>query len=282
MQKDVVTKSLIEEMAACLVTHLLKIPVVPDSIEWLNTEQHRVESRRADMVVRIQSCEDEEPCLLHLEIQNNNHAQMPLRMLRYYTDIRLRWPEEPLRQYLIYTGKAGLNMPAGLPEFNYRYELIDMRTIDCALLLSEDTPDALVLAILCDFKGRSAQDIVSYIIKRLYQLTCEQDDVFRRYLHMLELLSENRDLQNTVKETEQMLTDFNIENLPSFQIAMERGMERGMQEGMLKGRELGRTEAAARYRAVQLNSAKKLIGKLDDQELAELFDLTPQEVADLH
>ncbi len=259
MQKDIVTKSLIEELAVCLVTHLLKIPVVPDSIEWLDTEQHRIEGRRADMVVRMQSDEQHAPVLLHLEIQNNNHPQMPLRMLRYYTDIRLRWPQESLRQYLIYTGREKLTMPAGLPEFNYRYELIDMRTIDCALLLGEDTPDALVLAILCDFKGRSAKDIVSYIIKRLYQLTHERDATFRRYLHMLELLSENRDLQDTVKETEQMLTDFNIENLPSFQIAME------------KGRELERRR-----------SAKKLIGQLDDQHIAELFEMTPQEVAALH
>jgi hypothetical protein len=270
MQKDIVTKSLIEALATCLVTRLLKIPVVTDSIEWLDTEQHRVEDRRADMVVRVQSRKDSAPCILHLEIQNNNHSQMPLRMLRYYTDIRLRWPQEPLRQYLIYTGKARLNMPSGLPEFNYHYELIDMRAIDCALLLSEDTPDALVLAILCDFKERSAQDIVSYIIQRLYQLTHQHDETFRRYLHMLELLSENRDLQNTVKETEQMLTDFNIEKLPSFQIAMEKGME------------IERAAAATRYHASRVNSAKKAIGQLDDQQIAELFELTPQEVADLH
>ncbi len=267
MQKDIVTKSLIEELAACLIVRLLKIPVVPDNIEWLNTEQHRVEDRRADMVVRIHSGEQNVPSLLHLEIQNNNHPQMPLRMLRYYTDIRLRWAEEPLRQYLIYTGKAPLNMPAGIAAFNYHYELIDMRTIDCALLLGEDTPDALVLAILCDFKGRSARDIVGYIIRRLYQLTCERGDIFRRYLHMLELLSENRDLQETVKETEQMLTDFNIENLPSFQIAMEKGIEKGIE----KGRELER-----------MSFAKKLIGQLDDQHIGELLGLTPQEVARLH
>lgn len=266
MQKDVVTKNLIEALAACLVTRLLKMPVVPDSIEWLDTAQHRVESRRADMVVRMQASADQPPCLLHLEIQNSNVTTMPLRMLRYYTDIRLRWPEQPLQQYLIYTGRKKLNMPDGLPDFNYRYELIDMRTIDCALLLSEDTPDALVLAILCDFKERSARDIISYIIKRLHQLTLEQDEAFRRYLHMLELLSENRDLQDTVKETEQMLTDFNIENLPSFQIATQRGIERGIEKGM----ELERT-----------NSAKKLIGRLADQEIAELFNLTPQQVADL-
>jgi hypothetical protein len=34
MQKDIVTKSLIEALATCLVTRLLKIPVVTDSIEW--------------------------------------------------------------------------------------------------------------------------------------------------------------------------------------------------------------------------------------------------------
>jgi putative heme iron utilization protein len=88
------------------------------------------------------------------------------------------------------------------------------------------------------------------------------------------LSGENRDLQNTVKETEQMLTDFNIEKLPSFQIAMEKGMEKGM--------EIERAAAATRYHASRVNSAKKAIGQLDDQQIAELFELTPQEVADLH
>jgi len=49
-----------------------------------------------------------------------------------------------------------------------------MHTIDCEKFLKMDTPDALVLAILCDFKGRDEKDVVVYIITRLRELT--QDD----------------------------------------------------------------------------------------------------------
>ena len=34
-EKDIISKALIEQLASCLVTQLLKLSVVPDSIEWL-------------------------------------------------------------------------------------------------------------------------------------------------------------------------------------------------------------------------------------------------------
>ena len=37
-------------------------------------------------------------------------------------------------------------------------------TLKCVLVI---TPDALVLAILCDFKARPAKDIIHYILTRL-------------------------------------------------------------------------------------------------------------------
>ena len=86
------------------------------------------------MVVRMQTHATDKPSLLHLEIQNTNDADMPLRKLRYYTDIRFRWRNEPLKQYVIYTGKAKLSMAAGIDEIAYHYAIIDMRTIDCAVL----------------------------------------------------------------------------------------------------------------------------------------------------
>ncbi len=39
---------------------------------------------------------------------------MPLRMLRYYTDIRLAGHNEPLRQFLLYIGADPLTMPGGI------------------------------------------------------------------------------------------------------------------------------------------------------------------------
>ena len=265
--KDIISKSLIERLANCLITQLLKLDIVPDQIELLSTEHYRVEDRRADILVRIEAATDQTTHLLHLEIQNDNHPQMPLRMLRYYTDIRLRWPDEDMQQYVIYIGRNKLTMPDGIAALNYRYQTIDMRTIDCALLLSEDTPDALVLAILCDFRERPAEDIIAYIIKRLYDLTQDNEADFRRYFHMLEVLGKNRDLSAQIQETRQMLTDFNIEELPSYQYVLERGMERGMERGIKQGMQ---------------QTAAQLIGRLDDQEIASICQLPLTEVQALH
>ena len=40
-------------------------------------------------------------------------------------------------------------------------QLLDVETIDCDELIKLDTPDALVLSILCDFKGRDELDILA-------------------------------------------------------------------------------------------------------------------------
>ena len=52
---------------------------------------------------------------------------------------------------------------------------------------------------------------------------------------ILETLSTNRDLQNKLKEAEEMLRDIKYEELPSYEIGMERGMERGIERGIERG-----------------------------------------------
>jgi len=163
-------------------------------------------------------------------IANDNRSDMPLRMLRYYSDIRLAGHSGPLKQFLIYIGSDRLTMPAGLAEpglLDYHYELIDMHQVDCAGLLVQDNPDALVLAVLCDFGDRRPQEVVTYIVHRLRELLGTNERGFREYMTMLEILSKNRDLQAQVKEAEHMLTQIDVEQLPSFAIGFERGEEKG-------------------------------------------------------
>ncbi len=159
-KKDIVSKEAIKRIAVDLATILLKLDIDPESLELLETEKQRIEDRRADLVARVQDTKTGNPYLLHIEFQNSNDTQMPLRMMRYYTDIRLSGFGEPLHQYLIYIGKDRLTMPDGIdePGFRYQYRILDMRQINCDALLQQDTPDALVLAILCDFKNRPAKD----------------------------------------------------------------------------------------------------------------------------
>jgi predicted transposase YdaD len=86
---------------------------------------------------------------------------------------------------------------------------------------------------------------------------------FREYMTMLEILSENRDLRTQVEEAERMLTQTDIERLPSYAIGLERGESRGL--------ELGR---AMEKRLI----IRRLLARTDATEAAGLLGLSPEDV----
>jgi len=161
-------------------------------------------------------------------------------------------------------------MPAGLEEpglLDYRYGLVDMHQVDCAGLLAQDNPDALVLAVLCDFGDRRPQEVVTYIVHRLRELLGANERGFRDYMTMLEILSKNRDLQTQIKEAERMLTEIDIESLPSFSIGFERGEEKGREEGEERGMERGKSQVV-----------RRLLSRFGVAEVSELLGLAPEDV----
>lgn len=196
--KDIVSKQLLKRIVVDLARYLLKLDI--EALDIVETEQQRVEDRRADLVVLARHAGRE--ILFHVEIQNANEPQMPARMLRYLSDLLLARPGLPVRQCLIYIGKGPLGMADSIRQegLDYRYDLVDMHQVDCGVLLSRDDPDALVLAILCDFRGRDAAEVVREILLGLRRLTADAPNRFREYLIMLEVLSTNRDLQDCVAE----------------------------------------------------------------------------------
>ena len=233
------------------------------------------------MVVRVVDTDTQKPFLLHIEIQNDNDKTMPYRMARYRTDIRLAYPNDPLRQYLIYIGSATLNMPDNIeePDFFFRYTIFDMRQINCQNLLRQKTPDAWVLAILCDFKGHSAQQIATEILQRLQNHFGENLARYREYVDILERLSENRKLKSIIKETQEMITRIDRTKLPSYQIgwedAMKEGKIRWTQEGKHQGLKEGKNQGIMQGK---LDLAKNLLGLLDDEVIAEKAGLTLAQV----
>jgi hypothetical protein len=231
--KDIVSKDILKRIAVDIARVLLHLKV--DRAEIVETEFQTVEDRRADLVAHMWGEEGE--FILHVEIQNDNDHDMPWRMLRYRADIGQSNAKVDTRQYLIYIGKAALAMPTEIQQtgLDYRYRIIDMHTVDCQTLLTQDNPDALVLAILCDFKGRPAREVIHFIIQRLQQLTANNESRFREYLRMLEILSTNRDLEKTIEEEEKMLSQVKYSQLPSFNIGWEQGLIEGKLEGKLEG-----------------------------------------------
>ncbi len=232
MKKDITTKETIKAIAEDIALYILGLEIA--DVEFVDKELQRVEKREVDIVAtcKISGVDS----ILHLEIQNDNDATMAKRMLRYYSDIHMRFEHLPIHQYVIYIGKAALSMRDCIqsPQIDYRYHLIDMHTIDCEKFLAMDTPDALVLSILCDFKGKDEFELLMHLTSRLKVLTGENEHSFGKYMLMLETLSENRNLKDKLKKAEEMLRTITMEQLPSYELGMERGMERGKLEGKLE------------------------------------------------
>ena len=207
-------------------------------------------------------------------------------MLRYYTDIRFAGQRGPIRQFLIYIGSDRLTMPAAIHEpglLDYHYGLVDMHQINCTGLLVQDNPDALVLAVLCDFGERDPGEVVTYIVRRLRELLGADERGFRDYMAMLEILSENRDLKTQVEEAEQMLTQIDVERMPSFAIGFERGEARGKAEGEARGEARGeakgKAEGKAEGKAIgEAQIVSRLLRRLDMTKASELLELPPEEV----
>ena len=261
MQKDIITKKSVKILLKGLSELLFGFEV--RDINFIDKELQRIEKREADIVAKCKIDDKEE--ILHIEIQNDYDKNMPNRMARYYLDIDLIYPDIPIRQYLIYIGKKRCYIKDRLEKrgISYHYTIIDMHTIDCKELLELDTPESLVLAILCDFKGRDELDIITYILKRLYTLVKDSKRV-REYIEILEILSTNRELKDKIKEAEKMIRTTRYEELPSYEIGLEKGIEKGIEKGMEKGIEKG-----------------IILGKLEMAKMMmKEFNLSVKEVAD--
>ncbi len=239
---DIISKSLIRTLVKDMAIYLLGLEIV--HLEEAATERQRIETRLADIVMLAESSSGER-YILHIELQNQNDPTMPQRMLRYYTDIALAHPELPIRQYCIYIGKDALNMADGFVavKWHYHYEIIDMHQLDCRQFLQQNSPDALVIAILCDFKGQDEEVILQELVDRLIAMTRNRPDQLRNYLKMMETLSANRGLTDIFKVVEaKMLREVDIEKLPSYQIGLEQGLGQGLEQGLEQGRkEIART-----------------------------------------
>ena len=81
--KDNVSKEVVETLIKDIAKYILGIEI--DNYEFLDKESQRIESRRADVVVKVDN-----KFILHIEIQNDNDKNMHIRMLRYLSDILLK------------------------------------------------------------------------------------------------------------------------------------------------------------------------------------------------
>ncbi len=221
-KKDVISKEILKNIARDISKHILHIDI-KENMKIINQEFTRVESRESDLL--FQNGDE----IVHIEIQNNNHKQMHLRMCRYYTDILFLYEDYKVSQYMVYIGKEKCYMKSQIQrdKMNYSYDIIDMRDIACEELIQSNDPSAIALSILCDFKGKDKQTVINTILRKLRELN--DDNAFEKYLEIVTLYSTNRGLEENVKQGVEMLT-VDIEKIPFFQDGMKLGAKNAKRE----------------------------------------------------
>ena len=227
MNKDLILKDITKEAIKDILKYILHIET--ENIEFLNIEFPKIEHKKADILVKANDK------IIHLEFQTKNDKQMLYRQLRYFVEIQKIYQEYEIYQYVIYIGKEKLNMNNRLIKhnINYSYDIIDMKQLNCEEFLKIDTPEALVLAILCDFEDE--RKTIRKILSRLLEITKNENE-FKKYILMLEELSTSRNLKDIIKEEEMGLQHLTWEDLPSYEIGLEKGIQKGIQKGMHDGK----------------------------------------------
>jgi len=213
--KDIVSKEIIKEIGRDISMHILGIDIQGE-VTLVDKEWTRVEKRDSDIVFKNGNR------IIHIEIQNSNHSNMELRMLRYYSDILFEYKNCTVSQYLIFIGKDKCYMKSEIvrDEISYKYGIIDMKDVACEDLLYHDHPSAVALSILCDFKEKDKQTVVNTILKRLRELTNGDELEYKNYLKKVSILSTNRDLKDEIKKGMNMLT-VKLEDTPLYQWEMK-------------------------------------------------------------
>jgi hypothetical protein len=154
-------------------------------------------------------------------------------MLMYCTFIRQKYPNKTLIQKVLYVGEARWNAPSGIeePNLSFRYEVIDIRDIDCQALMASPMLEENILAILCRMGDQN--ETIREILSRISELP---DKARADALASLLILSRLRRLETVVKkEAEEMALTFNVmENdvlRPMFVKAQMDSKQEGRQEG---------------------------------------------------
>jgi predicted transposase/invertase (TIGR01784 family) len=117
---------------------------------------------------------------------------------------------------------------------DYKFNLINMKDIDCEKLIKLDNPDALVLAILCNFKDKNKLETIMQMLEKLANYTKDDEKAYSNYLLAMETLTENMKVHKILQEAEKMLRTMTMEKSISYQIGIQRGIENGAKQKQIE------------------------------------------------
>ncbi|MBF0539520.1 MAG: hypothetical protein HQL03_14840 [Nitrospirae bacterium] len=168
---------------------------------------------------------------------------MVYRMLRYWCYIT-QIHKLPVMQYVFYIGNKPLKMADSIvePGVKYRYNLIDMRDIDCEKFLYSENPQEMIISVLCNLEAKGAKVYLRELLQRIKDFV--REELLRgRYIQQIEMMSLLRDLQDYVyKEVKDMALIYDIEKDLRFRQGVEKGLAQGLEMGEKMGQKMGLEE----------------------------------------
>ncbi|MGE3541256.1 MAG: DUF4351 domain-containing protein [Candidatus Tectimicrobiota bacterium] len=230
---------------------LLRLLVGGQAREMLTVEYPTVRIRRPDLVVRLTDGR-----LYHLELQSDNEAAMPWRMLEYYGLLYQHYGQQPL-QHVLYVGEGPMTLSRQIDHtaLSFQYQAIDIRTLDGQPLLRSTVLEDNILALLC--RGGATRAVVQHILARIATLP---GTARTEALATMLILAGLRRLQPLVhEEAQQMAITLDIKNNPFLHDVFEEGRQEGRQEGQLEGeRALIRRQLTSRFGVLPVWAEQRL------------------------
>ncbi len=223
--KDIALKDIFEE-----IPHRLSKILAPAPIKELLPTNFPSTELRVDFLARL-----EDESILHIEFQSFNDPNMPFRMLRYYLAILERYPTSPVKQLLVYVGNRKLRMKSRLRlrNLSFSYEIIDIRQIDCKVLLESPDPMDRLLACLC--KVEDEVYLIEKLIKTMESMNEEEGkDYLLKALTLTELRPNLRiRLTEEVRHMPIVVRPEDI-RLPKRKLRKDILYRLGLEEGLIK------------------------------------------------
>ncbi len=250
--KDIALKDIFEEIPQRLSKILAPAPIK----ELLPTNFPSTELR-VDFLARL-----EDESILHIEFQSFNDPNMPFRMLRYYLAILERYPSSPIKQLLVYVGNRKLRMKSRLRirNLSFSYEILDIRQIDCKVLLESPDPMDRLLACLC--KVEDEVYLIEKLIKTMESMNEEErKDYLLKALTLTELRPNLRiKLTEEVKPMPIVVRPEDI-RLPKRKLRKDilyrLGLEEGEVIGIEKGKQIGLEEGRKEGEIIGIEKGRK-------------------------
>ncbi|WPM32063.1 hypothetical protein IAE16_09615 [Hydrogenobacter sp. T-2] len=239
--KDITLKDIFEE-----VPHRLSKILSPAPIKELLPTSLPSTELRVDFLARL-----EDESILHMEFQSFNDTNMPWRMLRYYTAIAEKYKTHNIKQLVVYVGNEKLRMKSSLKIKNlvFRYEILDIRQIDCKVLLESPDPMDRLLACLC--KVEDEVYLIEKLIKTMESMNEEErKDYLLKALTLTELrpnlrirlTEEVKPMPIVVRPEDIKLPKKKLRKDILYRLGLEEGKKEGEIIGIEKGKKIGLEE----------------------------------------